>query len=161
MGDCLVVYTVSEEALGWGQLQRELRARAGDGERSAQKLGSRSSRKRMPSSLDFRQRAMTEMGIPEGGIWEPPSEPEVHEWWRKPELRRRHAEAVRRSLEEFLNGHLARLYHMFRTGWWVLGKVRVRVVECRPVPEREMRAMARATNRGKRAVRLKRKARRH
>lgn len=162
MGDSLVVYTVPDEALGWAQRQGGVRARldagerrvpvwkmeqergAGEGDRSARKLSSRSSRKRTPSSLEFRQRAMTELGIPQGGIWEPPSEPRVHEWWRKPELRRQHAEAVRRSLEEFLNGHMARPYHMLRTGWWVLGKARVRVVECRPVPEREMRAMARA-----------------
>lgn len=66
------------------------------------------------------------------------------DWHKDPALRRAHRNAMRASLEQFLNTRLASLYHMVRTGWWVLGKARVRVVECAPVPEREMRAFARA-----------------
>ena len=80
-------------------------------------------------------------------VWDPPSEPWQEygiDWHKDPALRRAHREAVRRSLEDFLNGQLAKLYHYVRTGWWVLGKVRVKVTQCRPVPERELRAWARA-----------------
>lgn len=77
---------------------------------------------------------------------EPTAEHGLH-WYENPQARRAHREAVRRSLEAFLNEHLAQLYFMLRTGWWVLGKVRVRVVECRPVPEREMRQLTRAIRR--------------
>lgn len=136
MGDALVVHTIPEEMLIWPQLQRELRRRQ-------EHSGSGRKRKRVPAP-NFQKQAMSELRIPEGGIWEPPAEPDGHEWWRSAALRHRHAEAVRRSLEAFLNGHLAGLNHMLRTGWWVLGKVRVRVVECRPVSERKMRAQLRA-----------------
>jgi hypothetical protein len=84
-------------------------------------------------------------------VWALPEEPwQVHgpDWHRDPQLRRAHHDAVRRGLQEFLNGQLAKLYHMVRTGWWVLGKARVKVTECRPVPEREMRARARAVTGG-------------
>ena len=80
-------------------------------------------------------------------IWEPPEEPTKrygYGWYKNRDARREHTAAVRASLERFLNEHLRKLNHMLRTGWWVLGKVRVRVVECKPVPEREMRAFAKA-----------------
>jgi len=125
MGDALVVMTVPEEA--WMAPMGE----------KAQK-----------STADDRHRRRTiSWAIEAGDVWEPPPEPtEQHgfNWYENPEARRAHREAVRQSLEEFLNEHLAHLYHMLRTGWWVLGKVRVRVVECRPVPEREMRRLTRS-----------------
>lgn len=72
-------------------------------------------------------------------VWAPPAEPwKTHglDWHQDPQVRREHLHAVQESLETFLNRHLARLNGMVRTGWFVLGKLRVRVVECRPVPER-------------------------
>ena len=116
MSDSLVVYTVPDEMLGWVQRQRETRRRIEADERTS-------------APLDYRQQAVTEFGIPNAGIWEPPRAPRQREWWRKPELRRRHDAAVRRSLAKFLNAQLARLDHMLRTRSWMLGKVRVRVVE--------------------------------
>ena len=87
---------------------------------------------------------------PAEAVWRPPAKP-----WREhrlechkdPVLRRAHLKAVRESLATFLNGHLARLNHMVRTGWFVLGKVRVRVAECRPVPEHGMRRHVQCTRR--------------
>ena len=134
MGNALVVYTMGEEGLGWVQRQREVRRRAERGESPG----------RTSTPPNFRQVAMSERGIPVGGVWSPPAEPETADWWRKPSLRRRHAKAVLDSLESFLNGHLSNLNHMVRTGWWVLGEARVKVVACRPVPQREMRAVAAA-----------------
>lgn len=66
------------------------------------------------------------------------------DWHKKKGERKKHSDVVRKSLEDFINRQLAGLYRRVRTGWWVLGRVRVRVAECRPVPEREMRAFARA-----------------
>jgi hypothetical protein len=117
MGDALVVMTVPEEA--W-------MIPLGDKRQAEDRHGRRT----------------IWLPIAPGDVWEPPREPTERygfKWHENPEARRAHREAVRQSLEQFLNEHLARLYHMLRTGWWVLGKVRVRVVECRPVPEREMR----------------------
>jgi hypothetical protein len=125
MGDALVVMTVPEEA--WMIPMGE---------------------KRTPE--DRHRRRTISLAIEAGDVWEPPPEPTEQygfKWYEHPEVRQAHREAVRQSLEEFLNEHLARLYHMLRTGWWVLGKVRVRVVECRPVPEREMRQLTRALRR--------------
>ena len=125
MGDALVVMTVPEEA--WMVPMGE-----------------------KTTAEDRHGRRTISLAIEAGDVWEPPLEPTEQygfNWHEHPEARRAHREAVRQSLEAFLNEHLARLYHMLRTGWWVLGKVRVRVVECRPVPEREMRQFARAFRR--------------
>ena len=62
------------------------------------------------------------------------------EWHRDPAMRRAHREAVRESLEKFLNAKLAELNFHVRTGWWVLGDVRVRVTKCDKVPEKKMKA---------------------
>jgi hypothetical protein len=120
MGDALVVMTVPEEA--WMAPPRP-DAKAGVATRT----------------IAWR--------IDPGDVWEPPREPIERyglNWYENPAARRAHRKAMQESLESFLNERLARLYHMLRTGWWVLGKARVRVVECRPVPEREMRAFVRA-----------------
>src|SRR5205823_5988369 len=77
-------------------------------------------------------------GVPE------PSERYGFEWYKNARARRGHQRAMRKSLETFLNERLARLYQMLRTGWWVVGKVRVRVVVFSPVPERVFREFARA-----------------
>jgi hypothetical protein len=123
MGDALVVTTVPDEA--WMAPMGEKRPAAAGGQR---------------------RRSIT-WGIEAGDVWEPPGEPVDRygvEWYRNPAARRAHRKAVQESLERFLNERLARLYHMVRTGWWVLGRVRVRVIECRPVPEREMRRLVRS-----------------
>jgi hypothetical protein len=78
-----------------------------------------------------------------GATWKPPVEPwREHgtDWHKDKKLLKAHTEAVRKSLEDFLNGKLAELDFMLRTGWFVLGKTRVRVVECEPVSESRMRA---------------------
>lgn len=72
-------------------------------------------------------------------LWRPPEEPwREHglDWHKDPKVRRAHLKAVRESLEAFLNGHLAQLDGMLRTGWFILGKVRMRIVECRDIGER-------------------------
>ncbi len=56
-------------------------------------------------------------------------------WYHDPRQLAEHNEKVRVSLEAFLNDHLARLHGAMRSGWWIMGKVRVQVVECEPVPE--------------------------
>jgi len=122
MGNALVVMTVPKEA--WMVPMGE---------------------KRAPE--DRHRRRTISWAIEAGDVWEPPLEPTQRhglKWYENPEARRAHRKAVQESLEKFLNEHLAHLYHMLRTGWWVLGKVRVRVVECRPVPEREMRQLTRS-----------------
>jgi hypothetical protein len=57
---------------------------------------------------------------------------------------REYREVLRRSLQEFLNRHLADLNFMFRTGAFVVGVVRAKVVELRPVPKYAMRQFGRA-----------------
>jgi hypothetical protein len=68
-------------------------------------------------------------------VWEPPEEPRALGWHRDPELRREHNERVRQSLEAFCNERLAQLDGMVRTGWWILGRARVRVVEFEDVSD--------------------------
>ena len=124
MGDALIVTTIPEEA--W--------------------IGSGSGTGSSPTAQG-RGRGTVSWPIDGTDVWEPPSEPTVEHgsrWFENPRARRAHRKAVQESLEEFLNERMSRLYHMVRTGWWVLGKVRVRVVECRSVPEREMRQLARS-----------------
>ena len=138
MGDALIVTTIPEEA--W-------MTPMGD--------------KPQPSTAEDRHRRRTiSWRIEAGDVWEPPAEPTERDgfkWYENPEAWRVHRKAVQESLEQFLNERLARLYHMLRTGWWVLGKVRVRVVECRPVPEREMRRLTRVL-RGRKTGRTSQKA---
>jgi hypothetical protein len=61
--------------------------------------------------------------------WAPPREPSEPGWHRDLELRKAHNEAVRQSLERFLNDRLAELDGMVRTGRWILQRARIRVVD--------------------------------
>lgn len=146
MGQAFVVAVIPEELLGADALfdvdehGRESCIRDLYGEAEWNRLNEEAVRDRYPE-------AHYRMPAKYLRVWQPPAEPyQEHglDWHKRPELRRDHRDAVRRSLQELINGQLAKLYHRLRTGWWVLGKVRVRVAECREVPEREMRARARA-----------------
>lgn len=68
------------------------------------------------------------MPLPLDSVWDPPSERDL-DLSRRGATKQRaaHAEACRKSLHAFLNTKLARLDQMVRTGWWILGKARVRV----------------------------------
>jgi hypothetical protein len=168
MGNALVVYTTPEEAVAWmspGKVRlRARRARRKQAmpvwmlEETARAARARAAWKKGmraggASWRDPPSRQDAEPPIPQGGVWEPPGEPRANEWWKKPELRRAHTRAVRKSLEDFLNRHLAELGRRVRTGWWILGKVRVRVSECRPVPEYHMRQFAREVSGAVRSAR--------
>jgi hypothetical protein len=140
MGDALVVMTVPEEA--WIGCERDLAPNS-------------------PQATQ-RRRGTVSWRIEAGEVWAPPPEPTDQyglRWYEHPEARRAHRKAVQQSLEAFLNERLAKLYHMLRTGWWVLGKARVRVVDCRPVPEREMRQLARSLHGAKSPIRRRRSRR--
>jgi|ERR1700682_2322622 len=150
MGDALIVTTVSEESLALGDLydwnDKPERVRLSD-LYSPEKW--RRLRRKSAELLRRHPNAHHVVEVRPADVWDPPEEPwrtKGLNWHDKKGYRKQHCDAVRKSLETFINGHLDGLYHMVRTGWWVLGKVRVRVVECRPVPEREMRAFARAIN---------------
>ena len=73
-------------------------------------------------------------------MWCPPPPPEGVDARRDPRARREYRQAIRRSLEEFLNEKLAELNFMFSTGAFVLGVARVKVVEFRPVPKKVVQA---------------------
>jgi hypothetical protein len=66
--------------------------------------------------------------VPVDCVWDPPSERDLNlRSARAIKQRTAHAQACRKSLQGFLNSKLARLDHMVRTGWWILGKARVRL----------------------------------
>ncbi|SRR5258708_5630186 len=148
MGDALIVMTMAEEGL----MQSCLYDWNDKGERvPLTDFYSRDEWRRLRLNRDELLRrhpnAHHVVDIRPADVWDLPEEPwrtKGINWHDKKRYRKQHCNAVRESLEKFINVHLDGLYHMVRTGWWVLGKVRVRVVECRPVPEREMRAFARA-----------------
>ena len=78
------------------------------------------------------------LDVPASAVWEPPPEPRDFHWHEDPERWSAHREAVRRSLEDFLNEKLGELRRRLRTGHFVLGDVRIEVVQCDPVPDEEL-----------------------
>jgi hypothetical protein len=58
-------------------------------------------------------------------------------------------------LQSFLNRVLGDLSGTLETGYWVLKRVRVRVVELRPLPKRKLEERARQNRRGPTASRVK------
>jgi len=70
--------------------------------------------------------------VPKEAVWRPPDEPfREHglNWHWDAELLAAQDAAVRRSIARFVNGHLARLDRMVRTGWYIVERVRVMVSE--------------------------------
>ncbi|MFW6087448.1 MAG: hypothetical protein ACODAG_09600 [Myxococcota bacterium] len=130
MGDLLVVFAVSEESLasepihvfGEGRGVRELTAE----ERALP----------VDELLRLHPDASVCLPVPLEGIWQPPPEPMML-WGRRRTAQdvREHSAAMARSLEAFLNQRLGGLCRMVRTGWWVLGRVAVKVTEMEPVPD--------------------------
>lgn len=65
-------------------------------------------------------------------VWRPPAEQDQGVFLEDhPVAKARHAKAVKRSLESFLNARIARLAGALRTGWWILDEARVRVTRMR------------------------------
>jgi hypothetical protein len=136
MGNALIVTTVSEESLD----QRFLFESDGKGgeTRLCEKYGRERWYALMPDRLrELHPKAYYRLPMRSVDVWHPPREPRGID--KELRLRQAHCRAVRDSLEGFLNERLGRLRHMVRTGWWVLGDVRVRVTKCRPLPEYEMK----------------------
>jgi hypothetical protein len=80
-------------------------------------------------------RAFFEFRVPVGAVWLPPAEARRGRLRLTAAWRRGHRERMRKSLAGFINGKLARLSRMVRTGWWVLDEARVRVVVMKPVAD--------------------------
>ena len=81
--------------------------------------------------------ASFECAVPIAHTWILPPEPlRPHDWYRDPALVAAQNEKVRASLEAFLNERLTAMRRHMRSGWWLLGEVRVHVdVElCETVP---------------------------
>jgi hypothetical protein len=144
MGNALIVMTVPEEALASTSLYDI--GEDGSEFRLAERYGSQMWKVRRHLA-EKHPKAYYRMTVRAADIWDLPHEPSrTHglDWHKKPSLRQAHRRAVKRSLEDFLNGRLRRLRHMVRTGWWILGDVRVRVAVCKPVPEYEMKPFAKS-----------------
>lgn len=152
MGSALVMTTVSEESIGLlglkiqdpdhydKTIEIDVR-RAGDiwVDRMARE-----------EALKKHPRAFWDMHVPYKAVWQPPEEPSGRDainWhWDRKQLAK-HREVVRKSLEDFLNAKLAQLDQMVRTGWFIVGRARVKVT-LREVPHNAI----------ERAQRRKRKA---
>lgn len=124
MGDALIVTTVPEENLSLGAIWAY--DASGEPVRLADYYGDKWIGRRRRELLARHPDAYYQLEIAVGDIWQPPAEPVA-----APDvIDRTHGAAVRRSLYVFLNERLARLSRMLRTGRWVLGRARVRVVTC-------------------------------
>ena len=122
MGNALIAMVVAEECL----TQRNLRFAAArrEIERLEHAWGGEPSKPERVHVLD----------VPHSAVWEPEREPLDLDWHKDPKKRRLQMARNRRSLERFLNRALEGLDGMVRSGWWILGKARVRVAEMHGVP---------------------------
>ncbi len=136
MGCLLVLTTVSEEAC----LASDFR--------DSDDLGrsfTLAERYPPPSALSLDEQlaahpwASIEVGARNVQIWRlPPEPPPGSDWHRDPVAVARQSEVVRADLEAFLNRELGKLQGKMRSGWWMFGKVQVRVELCETVAEREV-----------------------
>ncbi len=79
--------------------------------------------------------AFIDSGVPIAHTWHLPPEPVGVRWHQNLARVDEQNEKVRASLEAFLNERLGDLHGRMRSGWWLFGKVRVRVEVCESVPE--------------------------
>jgi len=148
MGERLVMTSRAEEAIGPGFLydvgedRKEVRLLDLYGKPIPTASGPRKHPWRMgitaAEALQRHPHAYYRQQIAPTDVWSLPREPMLgpgEPWYRDPELLAAHTEQVRLSLEAFLNAHLARMNRSARSGWWMLGRVRVQVVECECAPE--------------------------
>ena len=121
MGNALVVMVVPEEMLPTQGLQvRDPKTRKPtkvrpDGTRWA-------SPAQWAKLLREHPDAFWSLDVPRTAVWQLPVEPRAKRthWYDDPGLVAKHREAVRQSLESFVNEQLAQLDEMVRTGWWIL-----------------------------------------
>lgn len=128
MGDSLIVMVLPDEAL---------RLDDGSGRAVTVIRGERIRPGAPPEPVKAPERHYL-IRVPESAIWSLPGEPEDDGWQRDRARVREHREAVRASLGEFINQNLAKLNGYVRTGAWILGAARVRVVELRGLSKREI-----------------------
>ena len=152
MGNALIMFTTPEETIMWESLYvrdangKEVRCielyKDADGRLTS-----------LPGHAGIMRdhpRAYYKLRVPATAVWQPPEEPwRIHEWWKDKARWRAHREAVRESLQDFINERLDQLYWMVRTGHFVLGETRVRVTRCKPVPEYVMRELTKGFRRQK------------
>ena len=140
MGDELLVTTVPSEALALGGLLELDIQKGAIKERRIRELYSREEWYRLTrNKAELYRRhpgAYYQIAIRPGAVWKPPHEPLGELRYGGASERRAHALAMKASLDRYLNERLGRLCGMMRTGWWILGDVRVRVDRLRGVPER-------------------------
>jgi hypothetical protein len=130
MGSALVMMTVPEELIGFSTLHYR------DENGNEMSLDATSHKKRERA---FRKHpeAYWMLRVPYSAVWQPPAEPWEkygHDWHWTAALLTAHRREVRRSLEAFMNGKLAQLDRMVRTGWWILKEARVRISSLKEIP---------------------------
>lgn len=89
------------------------------------------------AAVQAHPRAFWTMKVQASDVWFLPEEPhEEHgrRWHFDPKLLVNHVEKVRESLESFLNSKLEQLDDMARSGWFIIERVRARVIELRERP---------------------------
>ena len=144
MGDALVMLTVPEEAIPWqfirerdaeGREVRVIDSYRDNEDPSAPRVKPR-------QMLDEHPKAYWQMNIPVSAVWRPPFGPpdwkdaKPDDWWGDDVRRQAHCDAVRQSLEDFINGTLARFPGMVCGGnHFVFASARAEIVECEPIPD--------------------------
>ncbi len=133
MGNALIVMVVPEECLALGGLcNRDYAKGTAVPVEHAFRAG-------YENTLEANPDATWQLDVPASSVWLLPEEPhEKHGrgWHWKSKLLTQHRATVRRSLESFVNRHLAELDGMARSGWWIIEKIRIKVSEIREVPHR-------------------------
>lgn len=88
--------------------------------------------------------AYFQLNVPVSALWEPPSDPERGEWWKDEAKWRAYCDAVRDSLEEFINRALESFSGMVRAGChFVFDEARAKVTKCEPIPHEVFEEMHR------------------
>jgi hypothetical protein len=85
------------------------------------------------AAVQAHPRAFWTMDVRASDVWFLPKE-HGGRWHFDPKLLAAHVEKVRGSLESFLNEKLKQLDDMVRSGWFVIERVRAKVIELRERP---------------------------
>ena len=86
------------------------------------------------------------LDVPVSALGEPPPDADTDEgeWWEDEDKWRAYCDAVRDSLEEFINRALESFSGMVRAGcYFVFAEARAKVTECEPIPDEVFEEMHR------------------